>query len=98
MNKQTRLVLLIQIILLAIPIFFWEHIKNETIKFSMALFIVFFYGYTFFRIFESFVQQEFEKKNGMETKNSFSWIGIIMQIFVLVLFYTYSKRIYEILT
>ena len=96
MNRKNRVALLIQILILAIPFFFWKHIRNVEIKFSLTLFIVIFYGYAFFRIFESYLQQQIQPEKDNEVKDRYVWFGIILQVFLLIMFYQNSKRLLEI--
>lgn len=96
MNRKNRIALLIQILILAIPFFFWNHIRNVEIKFSLTLFIIIFYGYAFFRIFESYLQQQIQPNTDNGVKDRYVWFGIVLQIFLLVMFYQYSKRLLEI--
>jgi hypothetical protein len=86
--------LIIQLLLLSIPILFWKDIKNEAIKFSMALFILVFYGYSFFRIMEGYI------KNSIDggSNDKYKWVGVIGQLFILIMFYIYSKRVLEMLS
>ena len=94
MNKQNSLLLIIQFLLLSIPILFWKEIKNETIKFSMALFILVFYGYSFFRIMEGYIKTSIAG----DSNDKFKWLGLLLQVFILIMFYIYSKRILEMLS
>jgi len=86
-----------QMLVLAVPIMFWDDIKNETIKFTLALFILIFYGYTFFRIMEKNLDDIIHEGEQDYKRKGYSWLGLIMQAFLLVMFFLYSKNILELL-
>ncbi len=96
MRAKSRVTLFIQILLLAIPIFFLKYIKDIEIKFSMTLFILIFYGYAFFRMLESYLQKQIQVAKDNEVKDRYPWFGIILQIFMMIMFFLYSKRLLEI--
>ena len=77
-------------------IFFLKHIKEMGIKFSVTLFILIFYGYAFFRLLEVHLQKQIQSKDESASKDRYAWIGILLQIFLLIMFYQYSIRLLEI--
>jgi len=96
MSAKSSVTLFIQVLLLAIPIFFLKHIKEIEIKFSVTLFIIIFYGYAFFRLLEGYLQKQIQSKTESESKDRYVWLGILLQIFLLIMFYQYAKRLLEI--
>ena len=98
MNTKNRVALLIQILILAVPFLFWKHIRNIEIKFSMTLFILIFYGYAFFRILESYLEKQIQTEKQTDVKDRYVWFGILLQIILLIMFYQYSKRLFELVT
>lgn len=93
-----KIALYVQVLLFAVPFFFWDDIRNVTVKFSLVLFVIIFYGYAFFRLLEGYLKKEIQPQPGNPPKNRYIWLGILLQVFMLVMFYQYSKRLLEIVT
>jgi len=98
MTATNRIALYIQVLIFAGPFFFWDDIKNIGIKFSLLLFIIIFYGCAFFRLMESYLKKEIQPNPENQSKDRYVWLGILIQIFLLFMFYQYSKRLLEIVT
>ena len=86
--------LIIQFLLLSIPILFMKDIKHEAIRFSMALLVIILFGNLFYKIMEGYFKSSLENVSN----DKYKWVGVIVQVFILIMFYTYSKRLLEVLS
>lgn len=92
MTKNQKLFLLTQLSLIIIPVFFWKYISNTEFKFSIALFLLFFFGYVFFKGFENIFRENWQKQNMY-----YNWLGLLLQLIILYMFYSYSIKILDII-
>jgi len=96
--SPNRIALYVQVLLFAVPFLFWNDIKNVPVKFSLVLFVIIFYGYAFFRLMEGYLKKSIQPQTENQPKDRYIWLGVLLQIFMLVMFYQYSKRLLEIVT
>jgi amino acid transporter len=95
---MNRIALYIQVLIFAGPFLFWDDINNVAIKFSLVLFVIIFYGSAFFRLMEGYLKKEIEPHTENRPQNRHIWVGILLQIFMLMMFYLYSRKLLEIVT
>lgn len=91
MNTSKLILTIIFCLVIMVPIILWNNITNPELKFTMGLFLAVFSGYFLFRNMELFF-----KSNSGPGNTTNSVMIIILTIYLLVTFYVYSIRIFNV--
>ena len=91
MNKST-LPAVFGFLVLLLPLFLWEYIRNQRISFSIALFVICMSSFYAFKIL-----QDRLIKPEKDSDRSNAWFAILSVVVMLVLFFVYSSRLFDII-